>query len=81
VEAFTCARCGEVHDLENISFGASAPAQWDLLSDEQRERSQLWEEQCIIDADGNTSFYLRACLEIPVRGSSRVFVWGVGLAE
>lgn len=74
---FTCATCGAEHDLDEISFGTDAPVQWDLLSDDERSRSLLAGEQCEIDSDEGRSFYIRACLEIPVRGTGRTFTWGV----
>ena len=74
---FTCPTCGKRHDLSNISFGAKAPIQWDLLSDEERAKSDLSEEQCVLDADGKRGFFVRACLEIPIRGTQASFTWGV----
>jgi hypothetical protein len=74
---FKCDQCGEEHDLEDISFGMEAPQQWGCLSDSDRSRSILGREQCeIISAEG-CSYYIRACLEIPVKGTDRDFVWEV----
>jgi hypothetical protein len=74
---FTCARCGAEHDIDEVSFGTDAPLQWDLLSDAERSRSILGGEQCEIESAEGRSFYIRACLEIPVRGRARAFAWGV----
>lgn len=74
---FTCAICGAEHDLDRISFGSDSPFQWDLLSDDERSRSSLTGEQCEIESREGHSFYIRACLEIPVRGAGRAFTWGV----
>lgn len=74
---FSCATCGSEHDLDDISFGAAAPLQWELISDEERSRSVLGGDQCEIDSREGRSFYIRACLEIPVRGTDRRFTWGV----
>ena len=74
---FTCAICGGEHDIEDMSFGFDAPVQWDLLSDDERSRSMLGGEQCEIDSDEGRSFYIRACLEIPIRCTERTFAWGV----
>jgi hypothetical protein len=74
---FTCATCGEEHDLAEISWGFNAPSQWDLLSDEDRSRPLLGGEQCEISTEEGLSFYIRACLEIPIRGTDRTFTWGV----
>jgi hypothetical protein len=74
---FQCTKCGAEHDTEEISFGAPAPLQWNLLSAAERERSELGEEQCIIESQEGTSYYLRACLEIPIQDTERGFTWGV----
>jgi hypothetical protein len=75
--SFTCTTCGQNHDLSTISFGAEAPLQWDLLSEEERSRSLLAGEQCEIESKEGRSFYVRACLEIPIKGTDRIFNWGV----
>jgi hypothetical protein len=74
---FNCAICGNNHDLEEISFGSDAPFQWSLLSDSERSRSFLAGEQCEIESGEGRSFYIRACLEIPIQGTDRNFTWGV----
>ncbi len=74
---FTCPTCGAEHDLDEISFGTEAPLQWDLLSEDERSRSLLAGEQCEIESHEGRSFYIRACLEIPIRGTDRAFTWGV----
>jgi hypothetical protein len=65
------------HDIDDISFGTDAPVQWDLLSADERSRSMLADEQCEIDSYVGRSFYIRACLEIPIRRTDRAFTWGV----
>jgi len=74
---FRCTTCRAEHDLDEISFGTDAPVQWNLVSDEERSRSLLAEEQCEIESHEGRSFYIRACLEIPIRGTGRTFTWGV----
>ena len=74
---FTCSTCGELHDLDSISFGANHPAQWDLLTEAERSRSELTSEQCVIESDEGRSFFVRACLDIPIRDSQSPFTWGV----
>jgi hypothetical protein len=59
--------------MEDISFGAHAPLQWSLLSENERSASHLAEEQCEIDSSEGRSFYIRACLEIPIQGADRSF--------
>jgi hypothetical protein len=74
---FTCATCREEHDLGKISFGAHAPTQWHLLDDEERARSELTSDQCVLESRDGRHFFVRACLEIPIRGTDRRFTWGV----
>jgi hypothetical protein len=74
---FTCRTCGKRHDAGEISFGADAPVQWGLISDEERAQSELGEEQCVIKADGGLHFFVRGCLEVPIKGTRRAFTWGV----
>jgi hypothetical protein len=74
---FMCSCCGLVHDASDISFGANSPLQWDLLSEEERATSELGSDQCVIDTGAERHFFVRACLEIPIRGSHRPFSWGV----
>jgi hypothetical protein len=74
---FTCRTCGAEHDVENVSFGADAPLQWSLISDVERSNSSLSGEQCEIESREGRGFYIRACLEIPIRASDRSFTWGV----
>ena len=63
--------------MSEISFGADAPAQWDLLTEAERAKSELGPEQCIIEAEGRPSYFVRACLEVPIKGTDQVFTWGV----
>ena len=74
---FLCERCGAEHDLDEISFGTDAPLQWDSRPEEERSRSLLSGEQREIESGEVWSLYLRGCLRIPVRGTERVFSWGV----
>lgn len=74
---FTCTNCGQEHDAAEISFGAEAPVQWDLISDEERAKSLLGGEQCVIETGGERHFFVRACLDIPIKESEGAFTWGV----
>jgi len=74
---FICSVCNAEHSLDEISFGTAAPAQWDLLNETERSRSLLGGEQCEIDCAEGKSYYIRACLEIPIVGKNRSFTWGV----
>jgi hypothetical protein len=74
---FTCAKCGVEHDVEEVSFGADRPLQWDLLTDEEKADSELSEELCVIQSRDGNHFFIRGCLEIPIRETDRTFTWGV----
>lgn len=74
---FRCASCGAEHDLGEISFGADAPDPWGKLSAAECERSELGDEQCVIETGEGTHFFVRACLEIPIAGGGQPFSWGV----
>src|SRR5262249_1657406 len=73
---FTCQCCGKQH-VADISFGADAPVQWDLISAKEQAKSELGGEQCVIKADNHRHFFVRACLEIPIKGTTGAFTWGV----
>lgn len=74
---FICSICGNSHDTSEISFGTEAPLQWDLLSDAERSGSLLSPDQCEIVSSEGKSYYIRACLQIPIRDKDQSFTWGV----
>lgn len=74
---FTCSNCNELHDIDEISFGADAPVPWTLLSDDERANSELGGEQCVIETDDERHFFVRGCLEVPIKRTDRIFSWGV----
>jgi hypothetical protein len=58
-----------------MSFALEAPDPWFAVPEGEREaRGVLGSDQCIIDG---REFYIRGCLELPVRGQDAPFVWGV----
>ncbi|HEY2375333.1 MAG TPA: DUF2199 domain-containing protein [Gemmatimonadaceae bacterium] len=74
---FECARCGALHD-GIPSFGWDFPAQYLAVADAERERRVvLSDDACIID---NEWFFIRGCLEIPVRGYREPLTYGVWLS-
>ena len=74
---FVCATCRDEHDLDEISFGAEAPEQWRLLTEEEQARSELSSDQCVVESKDGRHFFVRACLDLPIRGTDRQFTWGV----
>lgn len=71
---YTCQTCGEVHEgIPDIGF--DAPLYYYQLSADERERSaELSQDFCVINGE---DFFIRACLEIPIRGHEESFMWGV----
>jgi|SRR5262245_1780882 len=71
---FTCSTCGNIHEgLPDIAF--DAPIHYTAIAeDERRTRATLSTDFCLID---DTDFFIRAVLEIPIKGGSDVFAWGV----
>ena len=74
---FLCKSCGKNHSIDQISFGADAPAQWNILNDDERQQSELTNDQCIINAKEETHFFVRGCLDVPIQDSDKTFTWGV----
>ena len=61
-----CVTCGKEHDATEVSFGADAPVQWNLITENERARSVLAGEQCEIESSEGRSFYIRCCLSVAV---------------
>jgi hypothetical protein len=74
---FECASCGAVH--EGIpSFGWDFPAQVLAIPEAERAcRIVLSDDACVIDDEW---FFIRGCLEIPVRGFREPVNYGVWLS-
>ena len=71
---FTCVQCGKIHH-GMPTFGADAPLSYYGVPEEEREdRCSIGTDDCVID---KKRFFIRGCLEIPVRGAHDPFVWGV----
>jgi hypothetical protein len=67
--------CGLEHAGLPLSFAADYPDPYANLDREARElRAIAGSDQCIIDQE---EFYIRGCLEIPIIGTSEVFLWGL----
>jgi hypothetical protein len=73
--SFLCSSCGLEHTGLPLSFAADYPDRYANLDREARElRAIAGSDQCIIDQE---EFYIRGCLEIPIIGTSEVFLWGL----
>ena len=71
---FRCRSCGAVH--EGIpAFGWDYPIQYlEVPESERPKRCVLTPDTCVIDRE---MFFVRGCLEVPVRGHSEPLSWGV----
>jgi hypothetical protein len=74
-EGFKCASCGKVHQGLPRSFAADFPDMYANMKREERDaRTIIGTDQCIVDRQW---FFIRGCLEIPVLGSTKPFLWGL----
>jgi hypothetical protein len=72
---WTCSCCGRRFDSLLLDVAFAAPAYMDWMMPEEREsRIRLNEDLCVMDGE---HYFIRSCLEVPVRGLDRPFVWGV----
>lgn len=71
---FKCVTCGELH--KGIpSFGWDYPLRYcEVPEDERERRCSLGSDDCVIDEKW---FFVRGCLEVPVKGHNETFSWGV----
>jgi hypothetical protein len=71
---FRCKNCGEIHQ-GMPGFGADAPLSYYAIPESERAlRCELGSDDCVID---RSFFFVRGCLEIPVRGTDEPLIWGV----
>ncbi|PFH11524.1 hypothetical protein BCF11_3975 [Collimonas sp. PA-H2] len=71
---FKCSSCDEVHE-GMPSFGAHAPLSYYEVPESGRtDRCVLGSDDCVIDKQ---YFFVRGCIEIPVKGEAEPFSWGV----
>lgn len=71
---FECTTCGAYH-VGIPSFGWPYPIQYLQVPEAERERRvRLTSDVCVIDA---AWFFVRGCLEIPVRDHDEPLSWGV----
>lgn len=71
---FECTACGQYH-VGMPGFGWDYPVQYLLVPERDRERRvRLGRDTCVID---DQWFFVRGCLEVPVRGHEEPLSWGV----
>jgi hypothetical protein len=74
---FTCSCCGEVHE-GSPSFGYTSPHYYDLLSEEDKTRIAILQDDiCVIGVGDHSDFFVRTLLEVPIHGADEPFMWGV----
>ncbi|MGA0611558.1 DUF2199 domain-containing protein [Caldimonas sp. KR1-144] len=75
--AFKCDRCGKTHEGAP-SFAYMAPDEYASLSDEQKsEIASLADDSCTIAYPGETHYFVRSILEIPIHGTEEPFSLGL----
>lgn len=74
---FACTKCGQRHDLAELSLAAHEPSQWHRLTESEKLDSELTRDQCVIRTQDETAYFVAAVLEIPVAGTDSIFTWGV----
>lgn len=76
--SWICSTCGETHDDLPLSFAADYPDKYaNMTADERELPAVIGTDQCIID---QKEFYIRGCLEIPIKNGDRIFLWGLWAA-
>lgn len=75
VEGFTCSTCNEYHEGVPFDYGFKFPEYYfEIPSEERDERIQVNDDLCVVDDE---FFFIRGCIEIPIIGEDKYFVWGV----
>jgi hypothetical protein len=75
INSYVCSCCGLEHSGLPLSFAADFPDPYANLNKEDRDaRALIASDQCIIDHE---QFYIRGCIELPIRNSTEIFLLGV----
>ena len=69
---FVCRTCGALHEEMPRLLTVAAPAAWQALSESDRQRGHLTDDQCII---ADTWFFILGRLELPVHDGGEPFTW------
>jgi len=73
MNTFRCKICGELHEGPPLSYGATAPAAYYGVPEEQREkRCLLSSDQCVIDEE---FFFVLGNIYLPILGEEETFNW------
>ena len=60
-----------------MSFHIESPDPWHAASPEERASGELSSDSCVLTINGETAFYLRGLILIPVLDAPDAFAWGV----
>jgi hypothetical protein len=74
--AFRCSTCSQLHE-GSPSFGFRAPDPYLEQSKAIQDAGRLTSDLCEYEDEDGRHFFVRGCLEIPIRGISAPFLWGV----
>ncbi len=80
---FKCNKCDMEHDVNDFGIGWPYPNHWHVLSDFDRARSVLGDEQCEIDSIEGKFYYIKGNVKLPIKGRGHCIpltVW-VSLSE
>jgi hypothetical protein len=78
--SFKCASCSRIHE-GSPSFEFAEPWQYQMLPEDERlNNAKSGPDLCIINTAGHFDFFIRVCLEIPIRGIDQPFLWGVWIS-
>jgi hypothetical protein len=82
--SYRCRTCGETHEGPPFSWGFGAPAGWPVTADPASGcRGELSDEQAILECEGETDYFMRGNIWLPVTDGDEDFsftVW-VSLSE
>jgi hypothetical protein len=72
---WTCRCCGRQFNTLPTDYAYEAPDQWYSIPEAERDsRARRDSDVCIIEGK---DIFIRGCLELPIIGSSAIFIWGV----
>jgi len=75
--AFTCKRCGEIHE-GSPSIAFESPLHYHSLpADQKKSMGALDPNFCTIRHDEVVDRFIRGVLEVPIVGVAEPFIWGV----
>jgi hypothetical protein len=75
IGGYICGCCGKYHDELPLNYGSPAPIYYEEATKrERKKRFEINDDLCVMDGE---HFFIRGCIEIPVKGLNEPFVWGV----